>query len=249
MNFNPKEQTQKCINWIQTWFEKQSGNANGAIIGISGGKDSTVVAALLCKAIGNQRVLGVLMPNGIQNDISDSHQICKILNIRNITVNIETAFNGIINAIEMDLSKQSKINIPPRLRMTILYTLGQELNYRVAGTGNLSERYIGYTTKWGDSACDFNPIGNFTTDEVIKIGAELGLPKDLIEKVPADGLSGKSDEENIGFSYKILNKYIREGVCEDAEIKGKIEKLHQISRHKQEPIPMYRYFFHEFDNE
>jgi len=240
MLFNAKEQTENCIHWLQTWFEKESGNAKGAIIGISGGKDSTVVAGLLCKALGKERVFGVLMPNGVQKDISDSHRVCEFLDIKNIVVNIEAAYKGITDAIGLELSAHTNTNIPPRVRMTILYTLGQEMNYRVAGTGNLSERYIGYTTKWGDGACDFNPIGNFTTEEVIAVGATLGLPKDLIEKIPADGLSGKTDEENIGFSYKILNRYIRDGICEDAAIKEKIDKMHKISSHKRELVPMFR---------
>jgi len=239
MNFNAKQHATKCINWIQTWFEHHSGNAKGAVIGISGGKDSSVVAALLCKALGEANVLGVLMPNGIQKDISDSIKLCKLLGIRKIIVDIELAYQEIIHAIEMKLSNHTQINIPPRLRMTTLYAIGQELNYRVAGTSNLSERYTGYTTKWGDAACDFNPIGNFTSDEVVAIGAELGLPKNLIEKIPADGLTGKTDEENLGFSYKVLNKYIREGICEVAEIKEKIVRLHKKTRHKQEPVQIY----------
>ena len=240
MKFNANIQTENCIRWIQTWFEKQSGNAKGAILGISGGKDSTVVAGLLCKALGKNRVFGVLMPNGVQKDISDSHQVCEFLGIKNVVANIEAAYQGIIGTTEMELSTPAKINISPRIRMTILYALGQEMNYRVAGTGNLSERYIGYTTKWGDGACDFNPIGSFTTDEVIAVGLALGLPKNLIEKIPADGLSGKTDEENIGFSYNVLNRYIREGICEDTEIKEKIDRMHKISSHKQEPIPIFQ---------
>ena len=240
MGFNAKEQTENCIRWIQTWFEKHSGNAQGAILGISGGKDSTVVAGLLCKALGKERVFGVLMPNGVQKDISDSHRVCEFLDIKNIAVNIEAAYKGMTGAIGMELSTHTNTNIPPRIRMTTLYALGQEMNYRVAGTGNLSERYIGYTTKWGDGACDFNPIGDFTTEEVISVGVVLGLPKDLIEKIPADGLTGKTDEENIGFSYQILNRYIREGICEDAVIKKKIDRLHQISSHKREPVPMFQ---------
>lgn len=240
--FDAKLETQNCIEWIKNWFDNESGNAKGVIIGISGGKDSTVVAALLCKALGRDRVFGVLMPNGNQHDIDDSKQICKLLFIDYVVVNIDQVYTSILDCITKEgigISAHTKTNIPPRIRMTALYAIGQEKGYRVAGTGNLSERYIGYSTKWGDTANDFNPIANFVTDEVIAIGRELDLPAELIEKTPEDGLSGKTDEENLGFTYKQLNKYIRTGICEDKEVKLKIDKLHKYNTHKQNPIMIY----------
>ncbi len=243
-DFNATVETQNCIDWIKNWFAEESGQADGAVIGISGGKDSTVVAALLCKAIGKERVLGIMMPNGIQKDIQDSKRVCSLLNIPHMTVNIEQAYNGVLSGItegSVVLSEHTKTNIPPRIRMLTLYAIGQEKGYRVAGTGNASERYVGYATKWGDMASDFNPIGEFLTDEVIAIGRELGLPEELIVKTPADGLTGKSDEENLGFSYQQLNDYIKTGSISDKEAQKKIEERHSYSTHKSKPIPTYFY--------
>ena len=233
------KETLDCIAWIQEWFAQKSGNAKGAVVGISGGKDSTVVAALLCRALGADNVLGVLMPNGEQPDISDSIEVCERLSMPYLTVNIQTAYEGILAEIP-NLSRQTKTNVPPRLRMTVLYAIGQENGYRVAGTGNRSERHVGYCTKWGDTACDFNPVANFTSDEVIAIGRELGLPSELIEKPPSDGLSGLTDEENLGFSYQVLNRYIKTGEIDDLETKEKIDRRHAYNLHKTEPIPLYQ---------
>lgn len=243
--FDAKKETQNCIGWISNWFEEKSGNAKGAVIGISGGKDSTVVAGLLCAALGKEKVMGVLMPSGLQKDIQDSKKVCAYLGIDYRVVNIESIYRSAVEAIEdcegtrIALSTHTKTNIAPRLRMTVLYAIGQELNFRVAGTGNLSERYVGYSTKWGDTANDFNPIANFTTEEVVKIGEQLHMPDDLLKKTPEDGLSGKTDEENLGFSYAILNGYIKTGFCSDPEIKGKIDKLHEYNKHKLLSIPIY----------
>ncbi len=246
--FPAKEQGQKCIEWIKDWFTNKSGNAKGIIIGISGGKDSTVVAALTAQAIGKDKVLGVLMPNGMQKDLEDGKSICKHLDINYTIVNIQDSYEAIIKQIEknesnqpFDLSAQPKINIAPRLRMITLYAMGQQLNYRVVGTGNLSERTVGYATKWGDMACDFNPIGSFTSQEVVAIGESLSLPKDLIFKAPADGLSGKTDEENLGFTYETLNRYIRTGVCEDEAAKEKIDRLKLYNQHKINSIEIFPY--------
>lgn len=244
MIFNEKLEGEKCIAWIKDWFETKSGGAKGCVLGISGGKDSTIVAALLCKAIGKEKILGVLMPNGEQRDIDDGKAICKFLDIKSVIVNIKDAYDGIVSGIEatgIELDRQPKVNISPRMRMSVLYAIGQQYNYRVAGTGNLSERYVGYATKWGDMANDFNPIGSFTSDEVVAIGKGLGLPHDLIYKPPADGLTGKTDEENLGFTYEVLNKYIRTGVCEDLTLKEKIDKLHTYNTHKIEPISIYQH--------
>lgn len=241
-NFDVKKETNACVQWIKDWFDNESGGAKGVVLGISGGKDSAVVAALLCKAIGKEKVFGVLLPNGVQSDISDSKRVCEVLQINHKEVNIAQAYEGILNCIESEgitVSAHTKTNIPPRLRMTVLYAIAQEMNYRVAGTGNYSEKYVGYCTKWGDTAHDFNPIGNFTTEQVIAIGKELGLPHDLVEKPPQDGLSGKTDEDNMGFTYAMVNRYIEIGECEDSEIKEKIEKRHQYNLHKFQPIPVY----------
>ena len=240
--FNAVEETQNVINWIKNWFDNESGNADGVILGISGGADSSVVAKLCCDAIGSDKVRGVLMPNKHQSDISDSYKICDILKIKYNEINIGDAFDGLVNATSENLIRQSLINIPPRLRMTVVYALGQTLNYRVAGTGNFSEKYVGYCTKWGiDMAVDFSPIANFTKTEVRQIGDCLGLPHDLVHKTPADGLSGLSDEENMKITYAVLDNYIRTQSYEekDKEMIERIIKMNRLARHKINPVPCY----------
>lgn len=233
-NFNASKECKNIIKWIRQYFENQP-SAKGAIIGISGGKDSSVVAKLLVEALGEERVFGVLMPNGEQKDIADSLRVVDILGINYKVVNIQKAYNGILEGIQDDdLSIDAKINISPRLRMTTLYAIGASMNYRVSGTGNKSEGFVGYTTKWGDNAFDFNPIGNLTTEEVIALGDSLGLPYELVHKTPSDGLSGKSDEEKLGFSYKQINEYIEKGSCGDVEIDKKIKLKNEYNKHKGE---------------
>lgn len=238
MSFDAKTTTENIIEWIKQY--KTSSNTNGFVIGISGGKDSAVVASLLVQAVGKENVLGVMMPNGIQPDISDSEKVCSDLDIPNMVVNINDAYNGILSQLGEIHNPETKINMAPRLRMTALYALAQERNYLVAGTGNKSEAYIGYCTKWGDTAHDFNPIANFTTEEVIAIGDYLGVTQSVVHKSPTDGLSGKTDEQKIGFSYDTLNTYINTGVCTDEATKQKIDAMHKSSRHKFEPIPNFK---------
>ena len=237
----------------------------GFTIGISGGKDSTVVAKLLVDAIGADKVLGVLMPNGKQSDIFDSIRVCHLLGINYHTVNIRNIYNSIISAIhepqtsqtkmivdidgswypetepedrvattntgfQFQVSPKARTNISPRLRMTVLYAIAQSIGYRVCGTGNKSEHYIGWYTKWGDGACDFNPIANLTCTEVIELGHYLGLPAELVDKTPADGLTGKSDEENFGFTYRELDEYLT--CLSITPNSDKFIKMNEKSQHK-----------------
>ena len=247
-NFNPKKVTKELVEWLQNWFD-QNGKCCNAIIGISGGKDSTVVAGLCVKTLGKDRVIGVLMPNGEQKDITDSIKVCELLGIKYITVNINNAVEATKKEVENNLkqigvdklTEQTITNLPPRIRMATLYAVGQTLNGRVLNTCNLSEDWIGYSTRYGDSAGDVAPLANLTVDEVRKVGIELGLPKDLVYKTPSDGLCGKTDEDNLGFTYDILDKYIRTGVCENEEIKKKIDRLHKINKFKLELMPNYKY--------
>ena len=230
-----------CVQWIRDWFE-QNGKGCNAVIGISGGKDSSVVAALCVEALGKDRVFGVLMPNGEQSDIQDSINLVSHLNIPYTTVNIRDAYYGIINNIDLPLiSNQTKINLPPRLRMATLYAISQSLNGRVVGTDNASEAYIGYSTRWGDNVADLMPILHFTSEEVVAIGDALGLPYELTHKVPSDGLCGKTDEDNFGFTYEALNKYIRTGEWDDDVVKEKIDWLHHKNLFKLQPIPSFPY--------
>lgn len=230
----------KLIEWIKKYTEES--HAKGYVVNISGGKDSTVVASLLVEAVGADKVLGILQPNGEQKDISDSIRVCKYLGIEYKIVNIMESVNSIINSIERNpteiniinhkIDDKTLTNIPPRIRMTVARAVAQSIGYRFAGTGNLSERYIGWFTKDGDSACDFNVIAGLTCTQVIELGDELGIPHDLVHKDPADGLTGKSDEDNFGFTYEQLDNYILNGTSGNKDIDKLIEEKHEQSIHK-----------------
>ncbi len=242
--FDVNREIENIVAWIQNWFENNGPKAS-AVIGISGGKDSTIVATLLVRALGKERVVGVMMPNGEQKDISDSRKVVELLGIRNFTVNINEAFEGEMNALKaagVEPGKDAIINTPPRLRMTTLYAIAQSLpeGGRVANTCNASEDYVGYSTKYGDAAGDFSPCSDYVVNEMLQIGDALGLPAELIHKTPSDGLSGMSDEDKLGFTYAVLDKYIRTGVIEDQATKEKIDRLHRLNLHKLQTIPMYK---------
>lgn len=241
MSFDVKKATEACVEWIREFFEKNGPDCN-AVVGISGGKDSSVVAALCVEALGKDRVIGVLMPCGVQADIDMSELLVKHLGIKSYVVNVEAAINGVTEAVtDLELSVQAKTNLPPRIRMATLYAVSQSVNGRVANTCNLSEDWVGYSTRYGDSVGDFSPMSFFTVTEVKAIGRELGLPDVLVDKVPIDGLCGKTDEENLGFSYEILDRYIREGICEDEELRAKIDRLHERNLFKLEFMPCFKY--------
>ena len=230
------------VEWIRDFFEKNGRGCN-AVVGISGGKDSSITAALCVLALGRERVIGVLMPNGVQADIDCARLLVDHLKIKSYTVNVKAAIDGLVSAIphELELSEQSKINLPPRIRMSTLYAVSQSLNGRVANTCNLSEDYVGYATRYGDGAGDFSPLANLTVTELRQLGRELGLPTELVDKVPIDGLCGKTDEDNLGFTYAVLDRYIRPGEIEDAGIKARIDRLHEMNMFKLKPMPFFRY--------
>jgi NAD+ synthase len=242
-NFDVKTVTENAIQWIKDWFE-QNGKGCNAIVGISGGKDSSIVAALCVKALGKERVIGVLMPNGEQSDIDCSKQLVAHLGIPFHVCNIKKAVDGVLESLQtsgVEISRQTIVNLPPRIRMSTLYALSQSNNGRVANTCNLSEDWVGYSTRYGDAAGDFSPLGKLTVQEVKEIGKYLDLPINLVEKVPSDGLTDKTDEDNLGFTYAALDKYIRTGVCEDETVKAKIDRLHTLNEFKLKPIPCFEY--------
>ncbi len=246
MTFDAGEEIEGIKNWIRQWFEKNGPEA-GAVIGLSGGKDSTIVGRLLVDALGRDRVTGVLMPDGEQKDIDDSLAVARLLGIRYYIVNIRAATSSLISGIEdacggeLKLGRDSLINIPPRIRMSVLYAVAQSLpgGGRVVNTCNMSEDYIGYSTKYGDAAGDFSPCADYTVTQMRMLGDALGLPAQLVHKTPSDGLSGMSDEDKIGFTYEILDRYIETGECDDAEIKARIDRMHSANLHKLQPIPKY----------
>ena len=243
--FDAKRVKDELVKWITTWFE-ENGNGCKAVVGVSGGKDSSVVAALCVAALGKDRVIGVLMPNGEQSDIKYSHMLCDHLGIKNYTVNVGAAINGVLdsihkNAADIEVTEQTTTNLPARIRMATLYAVSQSVNGRVANTCNLSEDWVGYSTKFGDAAGDFSPLSRLTVSEVKAIGRELGLPAELVDKTPSDGLCGKTDEMNLGFSYDVLDKYIRTGVIEDEAVKVKIDSMHMKNLFKLQPMPCFEY--------
>lgn len=232
--FNVEKVTEELIEWIRNWFE-ENGKGCNAVIGISGGKDSTTVAALCCKALGKDRVIGVMMPCGVQKDISDSIKICEWLGIKNYTINIKDAMDAVLNQMEvagLEITKLTRTNLPPRIRMSTLYAVSQSNNGRVSNNCNKSEDVMGYSTRYGDSVGDFSPLSELTTVEIVQIADYLGVPYELAHKTPIDGLNTNpdgsyvTDEQNMGISYAEIHKYVRTGDLspEKTEMIAKREK-------------------------
>lgn len=236
---------QQLIDWIVDYFQNNASPETKAVIGISGGKDSSIVAALCVEALGKDRVLGVLMPQGKQHDIDIAYRLCKTLGISYIEVNINEPVQSLYDEIVktgMSLNTVATFNTPARIRMSTLYAVSGIVGGRVANTSNLSEDWVGYATKFGDSAGDFSPLSNLTVTEIKAVGRELNLAAEFIDKTPVDGLCGKTDEDNLGFSYAVLDRYIRENICDEEELKQKIDKLHEGSLHKVSPMPTFKLY-------
>ena len=238
--FNAQKIKDQCVAWIRTFFE-ENGKGCNAVIGISGGKDSSVAAALCVEALGKDRVIGVLMPCGTQHDIDMAYLLVNHLGIRHYEINVKAAIDGLTAALpaDLDVSTQAKTNLPPRIRMATLYAVSQSVNGRVVNTCNLSEDWVGYSTRYGDAAGDFSPMSKLTVTEVKEIGRVLGLPDVLVDKTPIDGLCGKTDEENLGFTYATLDRYIREGVIDDPATKELIDTKHRNNLFKLEMMPIF----------
>lgn len=238
--FNVEKTTEDLIRWIKMWFDANGKDCN-AVLGISGGKDSTIAAALCVKALGKDRVIGVLLPNGEQSDISDAYAVCNLLDIKNYTINIKAGVDATLNEFErlgIQVSEQTRTNIPPRERTKVIRAVCQSMNGRMVNTCNLSEDYIGYFTIGGDGDGDFAPLGDLTATEVIQIGHYLGLPAYLVDKTPSDGLCGKTDEDSFGFTYKQLDAYIRTMKCNEAN--DLIIKRHKANAFKLQPMPKFK---------
>ncbi len=227
-----------CVEWIRKFFEENGPGCN-AVVGISGGKDSSIVAALCVEALGKDRVIGVLMPNGEQHDIDMAYLLTDHLGIRRFVVNIKDAFDGVVRSIPFELSKQSRENLAPRIRMATLYAVSQSHNGRVANTCNLSEDWVGYATRYGDNAGDFSPCSHLTVQEMKALGRALGLPDVLVDKTPIDGLCGKTDEDNLGFTYAVLDRYIRTGEIDDPQTKELIDRKHRANLFKLQLMPAF----------
>ena len=239
-NFDAKKVKDELVQWLRDYYNNY-GEPINAVVGCSAGKDSSVVLAALVEAIGTDRVYPILMPNGIQSDIEDSYKICDLLGLKPYLCNIENGYNGVLESIsnEFEPSNQAKINLAPVIRMATLKAISQSVNGRFTCNGNLSETYLGWFTIDGDDRGSIKPLVNLTATEVIAVGKELGLPDWVINKTPADGLCGKTDEEKFGFAYKVLDTYIRTGAINDEHTKIKIDEMHRKNIFKIEPIPSF----------
>lgn len=249
--FDAQKVKDQIVKWIRDWFEV-NGKDCKAIVGISGGKDSTIVAALCAEALGKDKVIGVIMPNTNQS-CEDALAVIEYLGINQLKIDIGTAYSAIYhttnhaklissnNCCELKLTEQAEINLAPRLRMATLYFVSQCVHGRVANTCNMSENYVGWNTHFGDDCGDFSPLSNLTVTEVKSIGYELGLPTEFVDKVPDDGLCGATDEEKFGFTYEVLDKYIRTGICEDEFTKDRIDKMHYKNLFKMQPMESFPY--------
>lgn len=238
--FDAKKTKDACVSWIRDFFEKNGKGCN-AVLGISGGKDSSIAAALCVEALGKDRVIGVLMPQGKQHDIDKAYMLVNHLGIRHYEINVGAPIEAILSAMPADLTVTSQTvqNLPPRVRMATLYAVSQSCNGRVCNTCNLSEDWVGYSTRYGDSVGDFSPMSNLTVTEIKEIGHLLNLPYELVEKIPIDGLCGKSDEDNLGFTYAELDVYIRTGVLEDPAKKELIDRRHKANLFKLQLMPSF----------
>lgn len=242
-SFDPEQARERLVAKIRDFV--RGAGVSRVVLGISGGKDSTVAAALCARALGTANVFGVMMPDGVQKDISDSMKLCRSLGINHRIVNISEMHNALLKAVEagsngeiadfpVAFSEESNVNVPPRLRMTSLRYVAQALGAFVCGTGNLSEATVGYCTKDGDTSCDFNPLGTLTSVEVVQMGLTMPeLPRELVQKTPDDGLSGVPDEVKLGLTYRQIHDYLRLGTCGDPDTDQKIAAREKGNMHKR----------------
>ncbi len=247
MEFNAQEHATKIIDFIRDYYQKN--NLGGVVLGISGGKDSGVVAGLFAKAIGPENVIGVTLPcHSKSQDANDAVLVAEKFGFKLINLDLTSVYDQFEEeAKKIDdfvVSEDSEINLKPRLRMSSVYYLAQMYTkktgkvYLVAGTGNKCEIYVGYFTKGGDGVSDINVLGDLTVEEVIKVGEVIGVPEQVLYKAPSDGLSGKTDEDRLGFTYADVAKVIN-GEPVDENVKAVIERKHAANQHKFN-IPIYK---------
>ncbi|WP_294487905.1 NAD(+) synthase [uncultured Ruminococcus sp.] len=243
--FDAKKVKDEIVQWIRDYFEENATPTTNAVVGISGGKDSSVAAALCVEALGKDRVIGVLMPQGEQFDIDCSKQLVSHLGIKSYEINVGSTVSALLGELgsKLDVAEQARVNTPPRIRMTTLYAVAACVGGRVVNTCNMSEDWVGYSTKFGDSAGDFSPLSELVVREVIAVGDELGIPYELTHKTPIDGLCGKTDEDNLGFTYAELDSYIRQetDLADKPELKARIDGMHARNLHKLLPMPKFEY--------
>ena len=242
-----KKEMNNAILWIKDYVEKS--HANGVVLGLSGGKDSAVVLAMAVKALGSDKIIAVSMPcHSISADYEDAKAVAEKFNVKFITVDLtrsynefESSVNSVIEEVGVsELSVEAKVNVKPRLRMLTLYSIAQSMGCLVIGTGNLCEAMVGYTTKWGDSASDFNPLANFTVSEVFKMGEFLDVPEQILKRAPSDGLGGQTDEEKMGIKYSQIEEMIETGNTDEVA-KEEILKRFNASKHKRSLVPIYKF--------
>lgn len=235
-----EKEVEQIIKWIKEYVEVS--HAKGVVVGNSGGKDSATVIALATKALGKDKVVTIAMPcNSINTDFEDAKLVADKFEVPLIKIDLSETYKMLETELDKIVTpkEEAKINAKPRLRMTTLYYIAQSLDYLVIGTGNKCEAIVGYTTKWGDSAHDFNPIGDFTVEEVLQIGEYLGVPDKIIKKAPADGLGGLTDEQKLGVTYKQIAEYIETGKTDEKAMEI-IKRKEKASLHKRKPIPVYK---------
>ena len=244
-SFDVEKVKDQVVEWVRNYFAENASPATKAVIGISGGKDSSVAAAVCVAALGKERVIGVMMPQGEQADIDCSKKLIAHLGIQSYEINVGSPIKALYDEIskQIELNEQARVNTPARIRMTTLYAVGAITGGRVINTCNLSEDWVGYSTKYGDSAGDVSPLSDLTVTEVIAIGDALGLPHELTHKTPIDGLCGKTDEDNLGFTYAELDRYIRglTDLSDKPELKAKIDRMHVLNLHKLRLMPKFEY--------
>lgn len=250
MEFDAKQEVENIVQFVRNYFSEHK--LGGAVIGLSGGKDSAVVLALLHLALGKENVVALTLPCHSKNeDRSLADVVAKRYGVKVVNVDLSSTYDSEVETIAKSFKAtdeellNSNINLKPRLRTSVLYYFAAALSqvhkkpYIVVGTSNKCELYVGYFTKGGDNVYDLSLIADFDVQEVIKLGEVLGVPAEVLYRAPSDGISGSTDEEKLGVTYKDISKYINDPNSVEKEVGAKIKKLHESNFHKF-VLPTYR---------